>query len=99
MMEDVNEKFDFLSRVQKAQALGYFNARFEEVCEYDACMAACALDPEYCSDPVIKRGEVTDALNRVARRLLGDDDFGAFINQLGRYNKRETGLSWDNYHG
>ena len=98
-MEDVDYKFRFLTPRQRAQVVGYFNTRFEEVCEYDACMAACALDPEYGSDPIIKRGEVTDALNRVARRLLGDDDLRPFIIQLGRYYKRETGLSWDSYHG
>ena len=98
MMEDVDDKFSFLTPRQRVQVVGYFNTRFEEVCEYDACMAACAWDPEYWDDPIVKRTEVTDALNRVAGRLLGEDDFPAFITQLTRYQKHETGLSWDSYH-
>ena len=98
-MDGVNERFNFLPRPQRAQVLGFFNARFEEVREYDACLAACALDPEYWLDPVIRRAEVTEALNRVALRLLGPTDFVTFTTQKARYIGRETGLSWDEFIG
>ena len=97
LMDGVEEKFSFLPRSQRAQLLGFFNSRFEEVCEYEACLAACALDPEYWMDPIIRRAEVIEALNKVALRLLGPDDFVPFMQQLARYKNRETGMSWDEF--
>ena len=95
VMENIDEKFDFLQRVDRVNTVSQFRIRFEEVKEYPVVMAACAMDPEYWTDNKVQEDvDVVAALDIVAKRLLTETQELQFMQEMNAYLSKQVGYSW-----